>query len=254
MKIDKELDDEFAILTLKGEFDTFYVPSLQQEVDDLLERGITHIILNMRLVKFVNSTALGAIIKAHKLCKAEDGDLVISKPSSFVRDVVGQVGLDQLLPIFDDDDAATKHMIKALNSKEFAGKAPVNQESVMVTFPDDTRNQQIGGRRTLVGTMLNVDGSRVQFLQSGKTLDLSADQIKQLFFAGSSVNLKFQVKMFKKGYFEVTANIKEATDADDGQVRVTAEFEAIGDSDRDALNQFAEDMSFLKKQLPGGKK
>lgn len=251
MKIDKEFHDEFAILTLKGEFDTFYVPSLQEEVDALLERGIVHIIMNMRLVKFVNSTALGAIIKSHKLCKAEDGDLVISQPSSFVRDVVGQVGLDQLLTIYEDDDAARKHMIKALNSREFSGKAPVNQEKVLISFPDDTRNQQIGGRRTLVGTMLNVDGARVQFLQSGKSLDMSADQVKTLFFKGSQAHLKFQVKMFKKGYFEVTANIVEADDAGDGQVRVTAEFEAISDSDRDALNQFAEDMSYLKKQLPG---
>lgn len=251
MKIDKEFHDEFAILTLKGEFDTFYVPSLQEEVDDLLERGIAHIVLNMRLVKFVNSTALGAIIKVHKLCRAEDGDLVISHPSSFVRDVVGQVGLDQLVSIFDDDDAAVKHMVKLLNEKEFAGKAPLNQEKVMVAFPDDTRNQQIGGRRTLIGTMLNVDGHRVQFLQSGKSLDLTADQVKQLFFKDSECHLKFQVKMFKKGYFEVTALVVEAADADDGQVKITAEFQAIADSDRDALNQFAEDMSFLKKQLPG---
>lgn len=251
MKIDTEFHDEFAVLTLKGEFDTFYVPHLQEEVDDMLERGISHIVLNMRLVKFVNSTALGAIIRVHKLCKAQDGDLVISHPSSFVREVVGQVGLDQLLPIFDDNDAARKHMIKAMNEREFAGSAPANREKVMITFPDEVRNQQIGGRRTLIGTMSNVDGEQVQFLWSGGSLDISADQGKQLFFAGSQINLKFQVKMFKRGYFEVTGKVKETSDASDDQLRVTAEFEAINDSDRAALNQFAEDMNFLKKQLPG---
>ena len=32
MKIDKTLNDDYAILTLKGEFDTFYCPALMHEV------------------------------------------------------------------------------------------------------------------------------------------------------------------------------------------------------------------------------
>ena len=57
MKIDKSLHDDYATLTLKGEFDTFYCPALMEEVEDLVERGINHLILDMRLVKFINSTA-----------------------------------------------------------------------------------------------------------------------------------------------------------------------------------------------------
>ena len=57
MKIDKTQFDDYAILTLKGEFDTFYCPSLMAEVDELIDRGVNHLILNMRLVKFINSTA-----------------------------------------------------------------------------------------------------------------------------------------------------------------------------------------------------
>ncbi len=72
MKIDKSLYEDYAVLTLKGEFDTFYCPVLMEEVDSLVERGVNHLILNMRLVKFINSTALGAIIKAAKqVCYVE---------------------------------------------------------------------------------------------------------------------------------------------------------------------------------------
>ena len=55
MKIDTSNHDDYAVLTLKGEFDTFYVQSLQDEVDSLLENGISHLILNLRMVKFINS-------------------------------------------------------------------------------------------------------------------------------------------------------------------------------------------------------
>ncbi len=43
MKIDKFVRDDYCILALKGEFDTFYVPSLQDEVQSLLdaERPLT---------------------------------------------------------------------------------------------------------------------------------------------------------------------------------------------------------------------
>ena len=81
MKIDKSLQDDYAILTLKGEFDTFYCPALMQEVETLVERGINHLVLDMRLVKFINSTALGAVIKAHKHT---------SRPSTFSSDSESQ--------------------------------------------------------------------------------------------------------------------------------------------------------------------
>ncbi|MGE3174519.1 MAG: STAS domain-containing protein [Planctomycetota bacterium] len=251
MKIDKSIHDDYAVLTLKGEFDTFYCPSLQQEVEALVERGINHLILDLRLVKFINSTALGAIIKAHKRCRAEAGDLVLAQPSNFVRDVVRKVGIDKLISMYDSEQEATKAIIKHLNQRELAGEAPVDHEKVLITFPDETRNKMLGGKRaTLVGTMANVDGSKCQFLWNGSKHGFSADQAKTLFFKDGEVRLKFQVKMIKKSFFEIVGKATATDPADDGGVRVTVQFTDIPANDRDALSQFAEDMAFLKRQLP----
>ena len=249
MKIDKSLDDDYAILTLKGEFDTFYCPHLLEEVKSLVGRGISHLILNLRLVKFINSTALGAIIKAHKSCRLEGGDLLISRPSSFVKDIIGKVGIDQLVTVYEDEDQAIKHIIKELNAKELAGEAPVDAEKIMIKFPDDTRNKMIGGKRTLLGTMSNVDGHRLQFTWSGEKAGINVDQAKQLFFEGSEVVLKFQVKLIKKSYFEIVGKVTQADPIGDS-IRVTASFEKIQAADQEALDQFAQDMAFLKRQLP----
>lgn len=250
MKIDKSLLDDYAILTLKGEFDTFYCPMLQQEVEDLVDKGIAHLILDMRMVKFINSTALGAIIKAHKRCRAEAGDLVLSQPSSFVRDVVRKVGIDKLVMMYETENEATKAIIKHLNQRELAGEAPVDQAKVLVTFDDDVRNQMIGGKKALVGVMANVDGNKISFHYSGQKLGISADQSRQLFFKDSEINLKFQVKMIKRSFFEVTGKVS-TTEAMEGGVRVEAKIVKISESDRSALGQFADDMAFLKHQLPG---
>lgn len=251
MRIDKSLYDDYATLTLKGEFDTFYCPALQQEVEDLIERGINHLILDMRLVKFINSTALGAVIKAHKRCKAEGGDLVVSQPSNFVRDVIKKVGIDKLIPLHETEAEATKAIIKQLNQKALAGDAPVDHEKVMVSFPDDVRNQMIGGKKVLLGTIANVDGHKLQFTWTGKKAGISADQARQLFYKDSELALKFQVKMIKRGYFEPTARVDTVESIADDGVRVTATFTKIPDNDRAALTQFADDMAFLKRQLPG---
>jgi stage II sporulation protein AA (anti-sigma F factor antagonist) len=252
MKIDKTLLDDYAVLTLKGEFDTFYVPALQQEVEALVERGTSHLILDLRLVKFINSTALGSIIKAHKRCKAEGGELVVSQPSSLVRDVIRKVGIDKVIPLFETEAEATKAIIKHLNQQALAGEAPVDHEKIMITFPDEIRNQMLGTKqRIMLGSMSNVDGHKVQFTWNGSKHGITGDQASKLFFAGSDLGLKFQVKMIKKSFFEVTGKVASVEATSDGGVRVTANFQKIVDSDRAALSQFADDMAFLKRQLPG---
>ena len=253
MKIDKAVHDDYSVLTLKGEFDTFYCPALMQEVETLVERGVNHLVLDMRLVRFINSTALGAVIKAHKRCRAEGGDLVISQPSPFVRDVISKVGIDKLITMYDSEQESTKAIIKHLNQKELVGDAPVDQEKIMVTFADDIRNKMLGDRKskTLLGTISNVDGVKVRFVWNGVKAGISADQAKQLFFAGSELQLKFQVTLIKKNFFEMVAVVDTVELVGDGGVRVSARFKKISDGDRQALSQYAADMGDFKRQLPG---
>lgn len=251
MKIDKSTFDDHAVLSLKGEFDTFHCPALQEEVEALIERGISHLVLDLRLVKFINSTALGAIIKAHRRCRAEGGELVVAQPLGMVRDVIKKVGIDKLITICDSEQDAQKAIVKHLNQRELAGNAPVDHEKVAVSFPDETRNKMLGQRRgTLIGTMMNVDGGKAQFLWNCQKHGFSTDQAKTLFFKDGEIGLRFQVKMIKKSFFDLKGKVTQCDAASDS-VRVTIQFTGIEQADRDALSQFAEDMAFLKRQLPG---
>ncbi len=250
MKIDKSTFDDHAVLSLKGEFDTFHCPALQEEIEALVERGICHLVLDLRMVKFINSTALGSIIKAHKRCRAEGGELAVAQPLGMVKDVIKKVGLDKLITVCESEQDAQKAIVKHLNQRELAGNAPVDHEKVMISFPDETRNKMLGQKRaTLIGTMSNVDGGKAQFLWSGQKHGFSVDQAKTLFFKDGEIALKFQVKMIKKSYFDLKGKVTSCEAAGDS-VRVTTQFTSIDPADRDALSQFAEDMAFLKRQLP----
>src|SRR5262245_54895463 len=106
MHINAEPREHFTVLHLRGEFDTFYCPQLQREVETLIQAGVVRVALNLRLVKFINSTALGAIIKAHKALAARGGRLVILRPSNFCRDIITKVGIDRVVELYDTDEAA----------------------------------------------------------------------------------------------------------------------------------------------------
>ena len=66
MRIDRTTRDAVGTLKISGEFDTFYVPALAEAVESLIADGCVHIALDLSCVRFINSTALGAIIKALK--------------------------------------------------------------------------------------------------------------------------------------------------------------------------------------------
>ncbi len=106
MHINVEPSDDHAILHLRGEFDTYYCPMLQEEIDGVQKSGVTNVVLNMRMVKFINSTALGAIIKAFKLMDANGGKLVIARPSSFTKDIMEKVGINRIVPLLGTDEEA----------------------------------------------------------------------------------------------------------------------------------------------------
>jgi anti-anti-sigma factor len=106
MKVIKESHGDAVVLTLKGEFDSFVTGPFSEEVQKVFDDGCHRIVLNMRLVKFVNSTALGAMIRARKSCQAEAGDLVVSQPSQAVREAMEALGLDKLFSFHDDDGVA----------------------------------------------------------------------------------------------------------------------------------------------------
>ena len=114
MQITAEPCEDYTILHLRGEFDTFYCPHLQKQIDALISAGVKRVALNLCLVKFINSSALQAVIKASKSLQKGGGRLAIARPSAFVRDIMEKVGLDRVVPIFDTDEAAGAHLLEEM--------------------------------------------------------------------------------------------------------------------------------------------
>jgi len=268
MHINVEHGDQYATLHLRGEFDTFYCKALQDEVDALASSGVVRVVLNLRLVKFINSTALGAIIKASKSLAAKGGKLVIARPSTFCRDIITKVGVDRVVPIHDTDEAAVAALFGDAKTTAKAGPSATEDESSLLFAPTDatriehflsqaSRSKQMvnpvhghkfGSNWTGVGRMSSLDERGLRFTWNGGETGLDVFAMGQLLSIGTELKVKFRLPLFQSGYCEALAIVSEVEERENG-VKIGAAFSRIDEKTLGAVRQYSSDMKYLKDEL-----
>jgi len=265
MHITVEPSENHAILHLRGEFDTYYCPMLQEEIDGVQKAGVNHVVLNLRLVKFINSTALGAIIKASKALTNSGGALAISRPSPFCRDILEKVGLDRIVPVFGSDEDAVESFSIATGSKPEDTDRTFEEDksAVLFTLADNERlahfipaaksknpvhGHAFGSNWSGVGRMAGLDAERLSFTWNGGSTDLSPFDMGQMLAVGTRLQVKFRLPLLQRGYCLAAADVDTLEERPEG-VKVGAVFSEIDNETREAVAQYAKDMAFLKEEL-----
>ena len=266
MHIKAEPRENYTVLHLRGEFDTFYCPLLQAEIDSLTAAGVNNIALNLRLVKFINSTAMGAIIKASKSLKATGGKLTISRPSAFCRETLSKVGLERVVPIFDSDESAGAAMQGEIAAKPQSEDDMLREDETIIIFsPVDeeraghyiSRENEVtnpvhghtfGSKWRGLGRMAGLDAECVRFTWNGGNTGLTTFEMAQLLSPGTEIKTKFRLPLLKKGVLEAILTITAIEERPDG-IKIGASFSEIDDETRTSVQQYAEDLRFLRKEL-----
>ena len=266
MHVSVEPREDHAILHLRGEFDPYYVPLLQQEIEELIKAGVVHAVLDLRFVKFINSTALGAIIKVSKLLQSKGGKLVIAHPSVFCRDIIEKVGLDRVVNVFDTAEEAADSLHDGRKAVAHGQEEyEENPSSVLFTPVDGSRvehfltqskhmvkaplsKEKLGSAWSGAGRMAALDAKGLRFTWAGGNTSLSPFAMAQLLALGTEWKVKFRLPLLQRGYCEAVCTVNEVEERPDG-VKVAATFKSIDDKTRDAIRQYASDMAFLKDEL-----
>lgn len=269
MHITAEPRDGYTILHLRGEFDTFYCPHLHKEVESLMAAGTNRVALNLRLVKFINSTALGAIIKASKMLGAQGGKLVIARPSRFCGDIIQKVGLDRVVPMYDSDEAAGAALLEELGGGEIpVGELHEQEEGAVMFSPSDLSRvehfiaaDKRGGSRANpvhghsfgktwrgIGRMSDLSAEGLRFTWSGGATGLSPFEMAQFLAIGTDLTVKFRLPLLQKGHCEATVTVTDVDERDDS-VKIGTTFKNIDATTATAVEQYAKDMAFLKTEL-----
>jgi anti-anti-sigma factor len=267
MQVTLEPRDNFTIVHLRGEFDTFYCTLLQKEIDALIASGVNRVALNLRLVKFINSTALGAIIKASKILAANGGKLVVSRPSVFCKDIMEKVGLDRVVPLFDSDEAAGTALVAKAGASRAKGTEDLEDETTILFAPTDAKRVEhfipesarsgkanpvhghsFGGNWRGVGRMSALDAEGLRFTWNGGNTGLTPFEMGQMLSLGTDLSVKFRLPLLQKGHCEAVVTVSEVEERPDG-VKLAASFSQVEPETLAAVKQYATDMAFLKKEL-----
>jgi len=249
MKIGRKTAGDVNILSFAGEFDAFNLPTISEKIDSLIQKGGTLLVFNLKELKFINSSALGYLIKTHKRLRELEGELVLSEPSKFFQSTITTLGIDQIFRIYPNDDEAVKyfHDMGGEEQTEFEG-VPVDDTMIGSTkmffkMLDEPKTMGLGKILAIYE-----DGPTFKYPADPDKVKIDPDEL----MIGRKVWIKFrQPFLEKERYFEMEAEIVMAVDLDNdpiGAAKYRLRYTKIDDKDRQALEQFVHDQDDFRRE------
>lgn len=101
MRIKEEVKSGIMVLTLEGDF--ISLPDqdkLRGRVTELVKRGILHLIIDLKRVKYINSCGLGSLVCAFTSMRRAGGDLRLSRVGPLVRELLSITQLNQVFKVY----------------------------------------------------------------------------------------------------------------------------------------------------------
>ena len=100
MKIKSTIDDSIAILEIEGSLSSDMKVEFDAEINRYLAKSI-HVILDLSKVAFVDSAALGSIIKFYTTLRKNGRHLLLSSINQKIYDVFRLTGITKQIKIFE---------------------------------------------------------------------------------------------------------------------------------------------------------
>ncbi len=103
--------DEIAVVELHGDLDVLVVDDLRELITKAGD-SYANVILDLGDVRLIDSSGLGAVVRAHQNAKRNGGVLCLVAPSPFIVTVLHTMRLHSVFPIFDSCDQAVKWIVR----------------------------------------------------------------------------------------------------------------------------------------------
>jgi anti-sigma B factor antagonist len=255
MKLEKRRYDDVVILKFAGEFDGTNLPTFAGRIDQMIEAGDRQLVLDVLALKFINSSALGYLVKTSKRVKEQHGEMVLARPSRFLSKTLATLGLDTAFLAFKTVEDAIIHfkkgetvgtidLSKSETDESLTGAVPLLFRKDDGKVSKDVPNQ-VGRIVTLYedGLLFRYDPA-----PTGK------DPIEADLAVGGKLKIKFRQPFAVKEYFfemggTIAESKKGAVDGDPKALAVRVRYDKIADADRKALQQFVRDLESWKAEL-----
>jgi anti-sigma B factor antagonist len=98
--------DAVAVIALSGEVDIYTAPQFKERMLELLDGGVTNLVVDLSQVTFIDSTALGVLIGGVRRVNSAGGAMALVVVSRPVQRVLSITGLDRVFTIHETREAA----------------------------------------------------------------------------------------------------------------------------------------------------
>jgi anti-anti-sigma factor len=234
-----EWSDEGRIRTLRltGNFDTTDVESFVAHIEEAADHQCFRVLLDTEGLKFINSTALGSLIKAQKRLQEFGGDLSVCTLPGFVGGVFRTLGLDRKIRCFKTPEEA----IEYLQSVGGERVSVPGDEALEFVFVDEAQ-LAVAGEDPNTATLRTIDEQSAMFLwPNDRGLDAAA-----VMASGVRLHARFRIPLFHPTHvFDARAVVESTRSGTDGDLLVTVGLSELSDVERRGIRQFVQDMRLL---------
>ena len=257
MKLEKRRYDDVVILKFVGEFDAFNLPNFSSRIDAMIDAGDKQLVLDLHALKFINSAALGYLIKTSKRVKQAGGEMVIARPSRFIQRTLATLGLEGVFNAYATVEDGILHFKRGQGITKVdlsqGGYDEALTGALPILFRKDDKSalppNQVGRIVTLYE-----DSLLFRYEPDAAT---GKDPVDADLAEGTRLKMKFrQPFAVKDHYFEMTGTITQVTrlaggndDEADAVTTVRVKYERIRDEDRNHLQQFVRDLDSWRREL-----
>ena len=95
---------DVVVIEFDGEIEDF--PVLIQTVDNLIASGTRHLVLDLQGLPFINSAALGYMIRAQRAMERQGGEIALSRLEPALGKILEMTDLDVIFPAFETIEEA----------------------------------------------------------------------------------------------------------------------------------------------------
>jgi len=88
-------------LKLTGRLDAHFAAPVQQETDELLATGVTHLLFDLGGVDYISSAGLRVFMRAQKSVGPRNGKIGLVNPQPYCRNVLEVAGFAHTFPVFN---------------------------------------------------------------------------------------------------------------------------------------------------------
>lgn len=92
--------DGHTLLRVTGEIDVYTAPKLREQLIQLANDGVSHIVVDLNMVEFLDSTGLGVLVGALKRARASKGSFVLVCDQPRLLKIFRITGLERVFQLY----------------------------------------------------------------------------------------------------------------------------------------------------------